>query len=270
MAEVYPFRGILYNPEYISDMADVVAPPYDVIASGEQEEFYQRHANNVIRLILGKAQSGDAGPGDVHNRAAGYFQNWMEKQVLVRDNVPAFYLTTVSFTMGGQRITRNGVIGCVRLEPFEKGIVLPHERTFSKVKIERLQLMQACHTNFSPIFGLYADSNGILKCLTEVGRSQTPDFDFVDHQGLGHKLWRITDKDIQAHITSSLKDQCIYIADGHHRYETALNYRNWVQQNTPGFEENHPANFVMMSLSSMKKSRRMSSMNRKHQLTQEL
>jgi uncharacterized protein (DUF1015 family) len=251
MAEVYPFRGVLYSPAGITDMAQVVTPPYDVITPREQEAFYQRHANNVIRLILGKAQPGDAGPTDVHTRAAGYFQEWMETKVLVRDDVPAFYVTSVSFTMGEKRLSRYGVIGCVRLEPFEKGIVLPHERTFSKVKTERLQLMQACHTNFSPIFGLYADSNGILKCLAEVDRSQTPDFDFMDDQGLGHKLWRITDKKIQDHITSALSDQCIYIADGHHRYETALNYRNWVRDNTPGFDDNHPANFVMMSLSSM-------------------
>ncbi len=252
MAKVYPFRGILYNPACITDMAQVVTPPYDVISPREQEAYFQRHANNVIRLILGKAQPGDAGPTDVHARAADYFQKWMETKVLVKDAVPAFYFTSVTFNMGGQRITRFGVVGCVRLEPFEKGIVLPHERTFSKVKSERLQLMQACHTNFSPIFGLYADSNGILKWLNEVDSSQTPDLDFIDDQGLGHKLWRITDKKIQAHITSALNDQCIYIADGHHRYETALNYRNWVRDNTPGFDDNHPANFVMMNLSSMK------------------
>jgi len=252
MAEVYPFRGILYNPARITDMAEVVTPPYDVITSREQEAYYQRHANNVIRLILGKTQPGDDGPTDVHTRAADYFQKWMETKVLVKDEVPAFYFTSVTFTISGQRITRFGVVGCVRLEPFEKGIVLPHERTFSKVKSERLQLMQACHTNFSPIFGLYADSNGILKCQNEVDKTQPPDLDFIDDQGLGHKLWRITDKKIQAHITSALTNQCIYIADGHHRYETALNYRDWVRDHTPGFDDNHPANFVMMSLSSMK------------------
>jgi len=252
MAEIYPFRGVLYNPECVTDMAEVVTPPYDVISPKEQEAFYQRHANNVIRLILGKAQPGDAGPSDIHNRAADYFRQWMETGILVQDDTPAFYVTSVTFTAGDQRIIRYGVIGCVRLEPFEKGIVLPHERTFSKVKTERLLLMQACHTNFSPIFGLYADDKGILNRLIEASRNQAPDLDFIDNQGLGHKLWRITDQGIQAQVTSAFKDQCIYIADGHHRYETALNYRNWVSENTPDFDENHPANFVMMSLSSMK------------------
>ncbi len=252
MAEIHPFRGVLYNPQCIADMAEVYTPPYDVISPREQEAFYQRHANNVVRLILGKAQPGDTGPPDIHARAANYFRQWMESGILVQDDRPAFYVTGVTFTVGDQRIIRHGVVGCVRLEPFEKGIVLPHERTFSKVKTERLQLMQACHTNFSPIFGLYADDNGILNRLIAASRNQAPDLDFVDNQGLGHKLWRITDQEIQAQVTSAFKDQCIYIADGHHRYETALNYRNWVKENTPGFGENHPANFVMMSLSSMK------------------
>lgn len=252
MAEIHPFRGVLYNPECIADMSEVVTPPYDVISPKEQEAFYQRHANNVIRLILGKTQPGDEGPSDVHTRAANYFNQWMETGILVQDDTPAFYVTSVTFNMGDQHVVRYGVIGCVRLEPFEKGIVLPHERTFSKVKTERLQLMQACHTNFSPIFGLYADDKGILNQLVAASRSQSPDLDFIDNQGLGHKLWRITDKQIQTQVISAFKDQCIYIADGHHRYETALNYRNWVKENSPAFEENHPANFVMMSLSSMK------------------
>lgn len=251
MAEVLPFRGILYNQTHIADMADVVTPPYDVISPKQQEAFYQRHANNIIRLILGKSNPGDEGHRDVHARAAGYFKDWMASSVLVRDNEPVFYFTGVSFTQGGQRFTRYGLIGCVRLEPFEKGIVLPHERTFSKVKTERLQLMQACHTNFSPIFGLYADPNGVLDQLTNVSGSQTPDLSFVDSQGLEQKMWRISDREIQEYVTSSLKDQCIYIADGHHRYETALNYQNWAKDHTPGFTGDHPANFVMMSLSSM-------------------
>ena len=251
MAEVIPFKGVLYNPKLIADMADVVTPPYDVISPREQEEFYGRHANNVIRLILGKPEQGDQDQTDIHRRAGQYFRRWMETGVLEQDPEAAFYLTSVTFSYGGERISRFGIIGRVRLEPFEKGIVLPHERTFSKVKSERLQLMKACHTNFSPIFGLYADGNGILKKIAETARTQKPDMDFVDSKGLGHRLWRLLDKELQNHVRASLNDQCIYIADGHHRYETALNYRDWVRDNTADFDSNHPANFVMMSLSSL-------------------
>lgn len=252
MAEVYPFRGILYHPERIAVMADVVAPPYDVISAGEQDAYYERHPNNVIRLILGKARPDDTSLSDVHRRAANYFNNWMATKILVRDDTAALYFTSVTFPMGGQRLTRYAIISCVRLEPFEKGIILPHERTFSKVKTERLQLMQACHTNFSPIFGLYADENQILEKLIASSGIKDPDLDFIDAQGLGHRLWRIIDKETIDYIASGFKDQCIYIADGHHRYETALSYRDWIKDNTPGFDANHPANFVMMSLSSMK------------------
>lgn len=252
MAEVVPFKGVLYNPDLITNIADVIAPPYDVISVQEQEAFHQQHPNNVIRLILGRTREGDSGRSDVHQRAARYFNQWMTDKILVRDSVPAYYLTSVDFPVADRTVTRYGIIGNVRLEPFDKGIVLPHERTFSKVKSERLQLMQACHTNFSPIFGLYADGNGVLEKLRRLADIQAPDIDLVDNKGLRHKLWRITDPEPQAHIHSSLKDQCIYIADGHHRYETALNYREWAKENTQGFNQNHPANFVMMSLSSLK------------------
>lgn len=252
MAEVVPFRGVLYNTDIITNMADVVAPPYDVISPKEQEGFYHQHPQNVIRLILGKSDAGDSGQQDIHNRAAAYFYQWMEDKTLVRDPEPALYLTSVSFQVGDETVTRYGVIGNVRLESFDKGIILPHERTFSKVKSERLNLMQVCHTNFSPIFGLYPDGNGVLSKLQERAGIQAPDMDLVDGKGLRHKLWRIVDPETQTHVSSCLKDQCIYIADGHHRYETALNYRDWVKENTSGFDENHPANFVMMSLSSLK------------------
>ena len=251
MAEVHPFKGVLYNTDQIADMADVVAPPYDVISPREQAAYYNQHANNVIRLILGKAQPGDKGPTDIHARAAEYFRHWMETEILSQDDVPAFYFTSVTFTVGRERITRYGIIGRVRLEPFEKGVVLPHERTFSKVKTERLQLMQACHTNFSPIFGLYADESDILKQLIKICEERLPDLDFTDRQQLEHKMWRIVDHQIQQKVTSSFENQCIYIADGHHRYETALNYREWVSRATPDFDEHHPANYVMMSLSSL-------------------
>lgn len=252
MAEVVPFKGVLYNPDLITNIADVIAPPYDVISAQEQEAFHQQHPNNVIRLILGKTKEGDSGQSDVHQRAARHFNQWMTDKILVQDSAPAYYLTSVDFPVADRTVTRYGLIGNVRLEPFDKGIVLPHERTFSKVKSERLQLMQACHTNFSPIFGLYADGNGVLEKLRRRADIQTPDIDLVDNKGLRHKLWRMTDPETQAHIHSSLIDQCIYIADGHHRYETALNYRDWVKENTQGFDQNHPANFVMMSLSSLK------------------
>lgn len=251
MADFSPFKGVLYNPEIITDIADVIAPPYDVISPAEQAAFHARHPNNVIRLILGQSEPGDSGTSDVHDRAAGYFTQWMNDTILIQDANQAFYLTAVDFDLEGKTVTRYGIIGRVRLEPFEKGIVLPHERTFSKVKSERLQLMQVCHSNFSPIFGLYPDGNGMLAALRDAAGLKKPEMETKDHKGLNHRMWRITDPDMQAAISLALKEQHIYIADGHHRYETALDYRDWVARTQAGFDADHPANFVMMSLSSL-------------------
>jgi len=139
----------------------------------------------------------------------------------------------------------------VRLEPFEKGIILPHEKTFSKVKSERLLLMKACHANFSPIFSLFADGKQVLRRMSEIAATQLPDMALADEKGHQHKMWCLTDKKITDELTAFFAHERIYIADGHHRYETALNYRDWVKENTPGFSSDHPANFIMMSLSSM-------------------
>lgn len=251
MAEVVPFRGVRYNPETIPDMAAVVAPPYDVISPSEQEGFYERHPNNVIRLILGKSEPNDDARNNVHTRAGRYFESWIAEKLLVPEKEPAFYMTTVSYKSGGQDHTRHAIIARVRLEPFEKGIVLPHERTFSKVKSERLMLMKECHANFSPIFGLYTGGKESLDRLQTISVQQAPTVSLVDGKGHEHKMWCLTDQDIVSHLTAFFRPKRLFIADGHHRYETALNYRDWVKANDPAFSDDHPANFVMMSLSSM-------------------
>ena len=251
MAEVVPFNGIRYNTDVIKDMAAVVAPPYDVISPKEQDGFHERHPNNVIRLELGKMQPGDNSQDNVHSRAGRYFHSWMNEKILVSESKPAIYLATVKFSSGGEEYTRFGIIARVRLEPFEKGIILPHEKTFSKVKSERLALMKVCHANFSPIFGLFADGKQILRRLSEIASSQTPDVALIDDKGHEHKMWCLTDKKTTDELTAFFTHERIYIADGHHRYETALNYRDWVKENSPGFSSDHPANFIMMSLSSM-------------------
>ncbi len=251
MAEVVPFKGVRYNPDLIKNMADVVAPPYDVISPKEQDGFHQRHPNNVIRLILGKTRADEDEKENVHVRAGRFFHKWREDKVLIQDEVPAIYLTTVTFSWEGERYTRLGIIACVRLEPFEKGVVLPHERTFSKVKSERLQLMKYCHANFSPIFSLYSDGDDDLAPLNAFAAAEKPEVDLIDDKGHRHRLWPITDKDLITLVTSYFRKQIIYIADGHHRYETALNYLEWVKENDPSYSADHPANFIMMSLSSM-------------------
>jgi len=254
MAKVIPFRGVIYNPDKIESIADVVAPPYDVISSDGQRELFERHTNNVIRLILGYIYPEDDEKQNRYTRACHDFETWCQKGVLSTDSSPALYLTTQEYTAYGTSLKRYGVIARVKLEPFDKGIVLPHERTFSKVKSERLKLMKACQTNFSPIFSLYSDNDNILENLKNATGENTPDIDITDYSGHGHKLWRITDPDVHQKFTAAMQDKTIYIADGHHRYGTALNYRNWLAENTENFSDDHPANYVMMYLSSLEDS----------------
>lgn len=251
MAEVIPFRGIVYNTDKITALASVCTPPYDVISPEEQDRFYDAHPNNVIRLILGRTRDSDTAADNRYTRAGGDYETWRREGVLVEDEVPAFYFTAIDFEAAGRALTRYGLIARVRLEPFEKGIVLPHETTFSKVKSDRFELMKACHANFSPIFSLYSDREKILDTLKAAVAGHPAEMDFEDSYGHHHRLWRITDTGITARVSEKMAAKTIYIADGHHRYETALTYRDWVAGRTPGFTGDHPANYVMMYLTSM-------------------
>jgi len=250
MATVMPFKGILYNPENI-DSADVTTPPYDVISPDEQAAFYERHANNVIRLILGRAETTDAAQDNPHTRSAAHFRRWMSQGILKQDDRPALYLKSITYFHAQKSFTRHGLIALVGLEPFEKRIVLPHEKTFSKVRSERLELMKATHCNYCPIFSLYPDEGKIFGILKGAVDTSAPIVDFSDDQGHRHRLWRIRDPEIHRRVGQAMQDKRLFIADGHHRYETALNFRKYLQDTDPAFSERHPANYVMMYLCSM-------------------
>ena len=252
MAEVIPFKGILYNTRKIHNLADVVAPPFDVISEQEQIQFHERHPQNIIRLTLGKTTENDTPTDNRYTRAAECLNRWLSDDIILLDEEPAFYLTSMEFLFDGNRVTRYGLIALIRLEPFEKGIILPHEKTFSKVKSERLELMKACHANFSTIFSLFSDEeNRIYDKLKHAICDKSADIVFTDKTGQKHKLWRITDNSVHQYISDALKDKKIFIADGHHRYETALNYRDWLSARTSNFNDSHSANYVMMYLCSM-------------------
>lgn len=251
MANVIPFKGILYNPQKIGDLADVATPPYDVISKEEQVNFHNRHPQNIIRLILGNETKEDNEKNNRYTRAAAFLNKWLSEKILIEDKSPAFYLTAVDFSVDGKIFRRFGIIALVGLEPFEKGIILPHEKTYSKTKSERFKLMKACHANFSPIFSLYSGKIDTLNILEKTAPENSADSDFIDGKGHRQRLWKITDANIQESISSAFNDKILYIADGHHRYETALNYREWASKNNPDFSPTHPANFIMMFICGM-------------------
>lgn len=252
MAEVLPFRGILYNPVKVNRLADVITPPFDVISNTEQDRFYQNSPFNMIRLIRGKTTAYDTRVSNPHSRAADYLTKWLTDAIFIKDSKPAFYLTTLDFNADQKDYRRFGLIALVKLSPYDAGVILPHERTFTNVKSERLELMKACHANFSPIFSMVPDDDGMMfDSMRQLTEQIEADIDFNALDGCRHKLWRIVDPRMVLELTDAVRSRKLYIADGHHRYETALNFRNWMHETHPGLPFEHPANFVMMYLSSM-------------------
>jgi uncharacterized protein (DUF1015 family) len=214
MADVRPLAALRYDPARVGEVADVIAPPYDVITPEEQEALYARSPWNVIRLIL--PREADRGVS-----AARTLRAWVDERVLVRDPEPALYLYAQEYTLpDGSRRRRDGVLCRLRLETFSRGVVRPHERTLPGPKADRLRILRATGANLSAIFGLYARPGEAVRDLLDVRDSP-----LLDLRG-GHRLWRVTDPARIARFTAALANETIVIADGHHRYETALAYRD--------------------------------------------
>jgi uncharacterized protein (DUF1015 family) len=232
MMEVSPLRGICYNQRIVGGLASVLCPPYDVITPEEQKLYYEESSYNAIRLEF-PAESPEL-TDDRYQRAAITFQQWLKHGVLQLDSVSSFYLHDHHFEYSGEKRVRRGLIARVKLGPWGSGIY-PHEETFLKAKSDRLQLMRACRANFSPLLSLYQDSKRkIAPILSEASRAK-PMIEISVHSlltegvqdegGEAHTLWAITDPGIKRVLSQFLSSQPLYIADGHHRYETALNYQ---------------------------------------------
>jgi uncharacterized protein (DUF1015 family) len=230
--EVSSLQGIRYNQRIVGDLAHVLCPPYDVITPERQKLYYEENSYNAIRLEF-PTESLET-TGDRYQRAAITFQQWLKHGVLQLDSVSSFYLHDHRFEYSGERKLRRGLIARVKLEPWGSGIY-PHEETFSKAKSDRLQLMRACRANFSPLLSLYQDSEReIASMLSEASRAKPMIGTSVlslstgggwDEGGEAHTLWAITDPKIKLKLSQFLSYQPLYIADGHHRYETALTYQ---------------------------------------------
>ena len=237
MADFRPFRGIRYNPRSAGPLDSLICPPYDVISPSLEEELISRNQYNMVRLEL--AESDDYENPDRYSSAANYYRHWLKEQILIRDKEPGYYLLRHEFTFQGNVLERYGLLGSLKLEALGSG-VLPHENTAPGPKQDRLSLMQACQANFSPIMGLVEDEKGIFKSMRAQVLKSPPDAQFKDSEGHDCSLWRIVDPIQISAIQQSLQSQPIYIADGHHRYETAIAYREQSGDSA--------ADYVMMSL----------------------
>ena len=231
MANIIPFRGVLYDPAVVGDVGKVVAPPYDVIDTAFQQALHARHPQNVIRLELGLDEPGDDGTRNRYSRAAASLGQWLQQGALRRDAEPAVYPYSIEYRPpsaepGGPARTLRGFLSRVQLEEFGSGRIFPHENTRSAAKADRLKLMESCRANFSPIFSLFSDAERrVLSLIDKSVDADRPRIDFRDDEGFRHRLWAITDPGVLGELTVAMRPKPLFIADGHHRYETALTYR---------------------------------------------
>jgi len=255
MPSISAFRGIRYDLGHVGSLSDIVAPPYDVIDPELQDQLYKKHPANVVRLILNRDEPGDDEHSNRYTRAARFLRNWLREGVLFTEGDPAIYVYHQEFEERGQRFTRRGFMCRTRLERFGEGNIHPHEETHSGAKADRFKLWKACRANLSQIFGLYPDPENEAQSILEAAIvGQTP-LVATDHLGVVHRVWPVTDISVINRVAAAMAGKPVYIADGHHRYETALNLRDDLAKELAERGEElspeHPANFVLMMCVSM-------------------
>ena len=248
MARIIPFKGLLYNVSKVS-VEDVLAPPYDIITPEYREALYIQSPYNIVRIDFGKEKPGDNETINKYTRAKEYLAAWIKEGVLIRSEKPSFYVYEMSYTVNGERKKLTGVLGLVKLEELGKGSVYPHECTYSKPKQDRLNLMRFCGANTSPIFSLYKSSEGqIAKIFSRIS-STTAYIESADVSGDIHKLWQLdAENEIEA-IQKEIADKAVFIADGHHRYETAYEFSKEIAGKDSS--ETRPSDYVLMFLANM-------------------
>jgi uncharacterized protein (DUF1015 family) len=201
MTEVIPFQGLLYDTRVTGPLVEVTAPPYDVISPALQESLYQKNPYNIVRLILGKESSTDSAMDNRYTRSANIFQQWLEQGVLVRDAKPGFYFYSQEYEFEGESFCRTGFFARVKTEAFSQGNILPHEFTLAKAKTDRTHLLNACHANFSPIFGLYSDPEGHIDALLKKEDHLEP-LSVIDDGSVVHRFWRLNNSALCEEISS--------------------------------------------------------------------
>ncbi|MGB5684549.1 MAG: DUF1015 domain-containing protein [Candidatus Electrothrix sp.] len=249
MAVVAPFRGVRYNPEKIERLEDVVTPPYDVISTDDEKKLLQKNPYSMINLDLRNISQGTTEDDGRYEQARERFQAWQDENVLIQDEQPSIYLYYIDYNHpSGKRLTRKGIVSLVGLAEFSEGIVKPHEKTFAGVISDRVQLMETCKAQFSQIFSIYADQEQKIISRLEKVREAEPMLQINDQNANTHTLWRVTDKEALEFVHHFFADKPVYIADGHHRYTTALNCRRRALAADPDLPADHPCHYIMMYL----------------------
>jgi uncharacterized protein (DUF1015 family) len=248
LAEIRPFRGVRYNQELTGELAKIVCPPYDVIDPRLQQELYRRSPYNFVRIEAGRELAQDTNTDNKYTRSAATLAQWLKEGILVTDPAPAVYLHDHYFSYEGKKFRRRAVIAGVRLEEWDKKVVRPHEGTLAEYKGDRFSLLWALETNTSPILALFQDrGGGVAKLLARAGESQ-PIADFSEADGERHELRAITSPEMINQLAGYLADSRLYVADGHHRYESALSFQRERMACSSPASGNEAFNFVMMAL----------------------
>ena len=250
MAEVVPFNGVLYNPERV-DVNQTMAPPYDVVTPEFKEVLYNKSPYNVIRIDFGKDNDGDNETENRYTRASRFLSDWLKKGVLVNDPDPSFYCYEISYELDGNPMKTRGFLGAVRIEELGSGKIHPHEMTYSKPKSDRLNILRYCHANTSPIFSLYSSHERHTSSILDAVVTDKPFIETKDGDGFTHRLWRISDRNHIKTIRNELSDKDIFIADGHHRYETALKFKKEMQEKGLISTGKEPYNYTLMFLANI-------------------
>ena len=257
MSTIIPFHGTRYDAKVVGDVKQVVAPPYDIIDAAGQKALHDRHPQNIIRLELGLDQPGDSPAHNRYTRAASTLRDWLKSGALKRDEQPTLYYHTIEYTppyapAGSPTKILKGFLATVKLEALDSGHIYPHENTRSAAKTDRLNLLEACKTNFSPIWSLYSDPQGtVLGLLESAVKGKPASIDFRDDVGFRQQLWAVTDPSVLKHAVEALRSKPLFIADGHHRYETALNYQKLRRQQAGAPTGLHSYDSVLMLLTAL-------------------
>ncbi|MFQ5656896.1 MAG: DUF1015 domain-containing protein [Candidatus Methylomirabilales bacterium] len=252
MARVLPFRGYRYNAEKVKDPVAVVSPPYDVVSDELRRELHGRHPHNVIRLILGEDRPQDDATENRYVRARHHFQEWEKTGVIIRDPSPVFYVYEQEYPWRWEeRRVRTGLIAAVGLEEYGGGVIYPHEQTFPGPKADRLRLMQALPVSLEQIFCFYPGPSEPIRSMLRRTTQEQPLWDFADEGSIRHRLWLLDDSAVIADLVMAFRDRPLFIADGHHRYESALTFREQMRHTDPCDGPDRAYHFVMTTLISI-------------------
>ena len=250
MVQIEAFKGLRYELGHVGALSDVIAPPYDVIGPELQNELYQNHPANVIRLILNRDEPGDETGDEKYERSARALKQWQRDGVMQLESYPAVYVYHQQFEYAGQTFVRRGFMARMKLEKLGEGNVYPHEETHSAIKADRLKLFNATKANVSQIFGIYPDESNQAQTLLEDAIQGVTAVEATDHLGVLHRLWPVYDSKIISDLTQTMNPRPMFIADGHHRYETAYNYREQLADEGV-LTDDHPAQSVLTMCVSM-------------------